>query len=213
MKTNYGIMLIFISVLLMAAPAASQDIPQLPMILYGNIQVNDDSAPTGTIIAAYTGDTLLGITQIEAAGEYGDIPSNRLVINEPPGTDDIQIFIQTPSMSTAVEVQQITKWGSGEIKQLDLSAVYKESTNGGSVNLRTVRSNRITSASTEVEDESMPGGGGIEGQAQEDIELMDSGSDELPNTSSKSSTTILLLAVIIIAIILGAIYYFKTKSN
>lgn len=211
MKTNYGIMLIFFSVLLMAAPAASQDIPQLPMILYGNIQVNDDSAPTGTIIAAYTGDTLLGITQIEAAGEYGDIPSNRLVINEPPGTDDIQIYIQTPSMSTAVEVQQITKWGSGEIKQLDLSAVYKESTNVGR-NLRTVRSNRITSASTEVEDESMPGGGGIEGQAQEDIELMGSGSDELPNTSSKSGTTILLLAVIIIAI-LGAIYYFKTKSN
>lgn len=211
MKTNYGIMLIFISVLLMAAPAASQDIPQLPMILYGNIQVNGDSAPTGTIIAAYKGDTPLGNTTIEAAGEYGDIPSNRLVINDPPGTDDIQIYIQTPSMSNAVEVQQITKWGSGEIKQLDLSAVYKESTNGGR-NLRTGGSSRITSASTEVEDESMPGGGGIEGQAQEDIELMGSGSDELPNTSSKSGTTILLLAVIIIAI-LGAIYYFKTKSN
>lgn len=220
MNSNDRTMLLFISVLsvfLLAAPAASQDLPQFPMILYGNIQVNGESVPSGTIIFAYAiDDTRLGSTQVEEAGEYGDIALNRLVINEPPGPDDqIHIYIQTPSMSSAVEAQQTIKWDSGKVKQLDLTAVYVEESTGGK-NLKTSdggSSHRITTAGAQVvEEESVAGGGSGEyfefGQEENQT-------DEVPSstsTSSKLGITLLQLAVSVIAI-LGALYYFKTKNH
>ena len=127
-----------LAVVLLMAPAASQDIPdgvrELPMALYGSIQVNDQPAPPDTVVAAYVGHTWLGDIQVEVAGQYGDEhdPLNRLVVNEPLGADDlIHIYIQTPSMSTAVEAQQTIEWDSDAVKQLDLTAVYVEGSTGG----------------------------------------------------------------------------------
>ena len=207
MNINNGIVLLFISglsVLLLAAPAASEGPPQMPMILHGDIQVNSQSAPIGTIIAAYVGDTQLGSIQVEVTGQYGDEPNNRLAVNEPPGTDNvIHIYIQTPSMSTRVEAEQTIAWDSGEVKILDLTAVYTKGSNDGS-------SGGGGSTSTVVDSTETAVAGGI-GAEKTDPTIKATGTttpdDESPKLPDDSSLLFPVIALIaIIAIVLFVAY-------
>ena len=206
MNINNGIVLLFISglsVLLLAAPAASEDLPQMPMILHGDIQVNSQSAPVGTIIFAYVGDTQLGSIQVEVTGQYGDEPNNRLVVNEPPGTDKvIHIYIQTPSMSTRVEAEQTIAWDSGEVKILDLTAVYTKGSNDGS-------SGGGGSTSTVVDSTETAVAGGI-GAEKTDPTIKATGTTtpdaESPKSTGTSSLLITIALIAIVAIIVFVAY-------
>jgi hypothetical protein len=207
MNINNGIVLLFISglsVLLLAAPAASDGPPQMPMILHGDIQVNSQSAPVGTIIAAYVGDTQLGSIQVEVTGQYGDEPNNRLVVNEPPGTDNvIHIYIQTPSMSTRVEAEQTIVWDVGEIKILDLTAVYTEGSNDGS------SGGGGGSTSTVVDSTETAVAGGI-GAEKTDPTIKATGTTtpdaESPKSTGTSSLLITIALIAIVAIIVFVAY-------
>ena len=206
MNINNGIVLLFISglsVLLLAAPAASEGPPEMPMLLYGDIQVNSQSAPVGTIIAAYVGDTQLGSIQVEEAGQYGDKP-NRFAVTEPPGTDNvIHIYIQTPSMSTRVEAEQTIVWDVGEIKILDLTAVYTEGSNDGS------SGGGGGSTSTVVDSTETAVAGGI-GAEKTDPTIKATGTTtpdaESPKSTGTSSLLITIALIAIVAIVVFVAY-------
>lgn len=216
MNINNGIVLLFISglsVLLLAAPAASEDLPQMPMILHGDIQVNSQSVPVDTIIAAYVGeDTLLGSIQVEETGQYGDEPNNRLVVNEPPeDIKEIHIYIQTPSMSTAVEAEQTIVWESGEIKILDLTAVYTEGTNSG----KTLSSGGGSRSSSTVVDPTETAVAGGIGAEKTDPTIKATGTttpdDESPKSPDDSSLLLPVIALIAIIAIVVFVAYKKFK--
>lgn len=207
MNINNGIVLLFISglsVLLLAAPAASGDVPNLPMILHGDIEVNSQSAPVGTIIFAYVGDTQLGSIQVEVTGQYGDEPNNRLLVTEPSGTDNvIHIYIQTPSMSTRVEAEQTIVWDVGEIKILDLTAVYTEGSNDGS------SGGGGGSTSTVVDSTETAVAGGI-GAEKTDPTIKATGTTtpdaESPKSTGTSSLLITIALIAIVAIVVFVAY-------
>ena len=201
MNINNGIVLLFISglsVLLLAAPAASEGPPVMPMLLYGDIQVNGQSAPVGTIIAAYVGDTQLGSIQVEEAGQYGDKP-NRFVVTEPSGDiKEIHIYIQTPSMSEAVEAEQTFEWDSDETKILDMTAVYTEGTNGGKT-LSSGGGSRSSSTVVEPTETAVAGGIGAE---KTDPTIKATGTTTPDAESPKSTgTSSLLITIALIAIV------------
>lgn len=207
MNINNGIVLLFISglsVLLLAAPAASEGPPQMPMLLYGDIQVNSQSAPVGTIIAAYVGDTQLGSIQVEVTGQYGDKP-NRFAVTEPPGTDNvIHIYIQTPSMSEAVKAKQTFEWDSDETKILDLTAVYTEGSNDGSSG-----GSSGGSTSTVVDSTETAVAGGI-GAEKTDPTIKATGTTtpdaESPKSTGTSSLLITIALIAIVAIVVFVAY-------
>lgn len=215
MNINNGIVLLFISglsVLLLAAPAASEGPPQMPMILHGDIQVNSQSAPVGTIIAAYVGDTQLGSIQVEVTGQYGDEPNNRLVVDEPPeDIKEIHIYIQTPSMSTAVEAEQTIEWDSGEVKILDLTAVYTEGTNSG----KTLSSGGGSRSSSTVVDPTETAVAGGIGAEKTDPTIKATGTttpdDESPKSPDDSSLLLPVIALIAIIAIVVFVAYKKFK--
>jgi len=211
MNINNGIVLLFISglsVLLLAAPAASGDVPNMPMLLYGDIQVNGQSVPVGTIIAAYVGDIDddFGYITVEEAGQYGD-KTNRFVVTEPSGTDDnvIHIFIQTPSMSEAVEAEQTIEWDNTETKRLDLTAVYTEGTNSGKI----LSSGGGRSTSTVVDPTETAVAGGI-GAEETDSTIKATGTTtpdaESPKSTGTSSLLITIALIAIVAIVVFVAY-------
>ena len=220
---NYITKLLAVSVLsmiLLITPVASEP-PQLPMILYGTVEVNGEPAPDGTIIAAYDGTTCIGTATI-GDGQYGEDPTNRLVVNEPTG--DIQIYIQTPSMSGSVEAKEVLDfedWNPGENVEFDFSAEFTGSSSGQNLNnarsSSSSSSSGLSSGTGENNDvEALPGGIGVDtGLNQEEAPpsqdtASSSGSDD-PSSNGNSNTTI-IIALVIGVIALIALFYGRSKN-
>ena len=207
-----------LSMILLITPVASQ--PQWPMILYGDILVNDQPAPVGTIIAAYDGTTCIGTVTIESEGQYGENPTNRLVVNEPTG--DIQIYIQSPSMSSSVEAKEVLDfWNTGDVVRFDLSADVTESSSGTDLkNSGSGSSSSSSGLSFSTEDNNvdvaMPGGSGEDtGLSQEATQTpqdtaSSSGSDDLSSTWNSNLTLLIALLIGVIALI--ALFYGRSKN-
>jgi cobalamin biosynthesis Mg chelatase CobN len=180
-------------------PVASQP-PSYPMILYGDILVNDQNAPVDTIIAAYDGNTCIGTMTIKSEGQYGvDSLTNRLAVNEPQ-SGKIHIYVQTPSMSSSVEANEVIDFRAGDVVRLDLSADVTGSSSGH--NLKNI--------------EAMPGGSGVDtGLNQEEAQTsQDTASSSVSDDSSsnKKSNTTLSIAVVIGVIVLIALFYGRSKN-
>ncbi len=65
--------------------SAEESPPNLPVILYGNVNIDGKPAPAGTTISAKAGDSLVGATKVLTVGTYGDMANNRLPVSS--GTD------------------------------------------------------------------------------------------------------------------------------
>ena len=199
---NYITKLLAVSVLsmiLLITPVASQP-PSYAMILYGDILVNDQNAPVGTIIAAYDGNTCIGSMTIKSEGQYGvDSLTNRLAVNEPT-TGEFHIYVQTPSMSSSIEAKEVIEFHAGDVVRLDLSADVAGSSSGP--NLNNV--------------EAMSGGNGVDtGLNQEEAQTSQdtassSGSDD--SSSNGNSNTTLIIALVIGVIALIALFYGRSKD-
>lgn len=70
-----------------AISLASSSFPQFPMAFYGSATLNGASAPAGTIIRAYYGNTLAGQSTVDSSGTYGDNSSTgqKLLVGEGAG--------------------------------------------------------------------------------------------------------------------------------
>ncbi len=119
-------------------------IPSFPMAFYGNVTIDDTSAPVGTILRAYNASSaLLGEVTVNEAGIYGyDNPlKQRLVLKEATGT--ITFKFKTESKNAGVEtvgtvVQDYASYTAGLTVKKDLTfktaiAVPASGGGGGSV--------------------------------------------------------------------------------
>ncbi len=217
---NYITKLVTVSVLsmiLLIIPVLASEPPLYPMILCGDILVNDENAPVGTTIEVYDGTTCIGTVTITNEGEYGlDSLTTRLAVNElSTGTTDVKIYIKTPSMSSPVEAnEKLDFWDNSDVARLDLSADVTGSSSGQRSSSSSSSSGLIsTGENNDVE--AMPGGNGLdpglnklEAQPFQDT-TSSSGSDDPSNVNSKSPIIIALLIGIIALI---AIFYGRSKN-
>jgi len=77
--------------------ATAEDAPQqpgMPIILSGDIYVNGEKAPAGTIISVELDGKEVGTTELTAEGVYGDEAGNKLPITcEPEDCSDLEFYI------------------------------------------------------------------------------------------------------------------------
>ncbi len=57
---------------IVSAVSNAESPPNLPVILYGTVNIDGNPAPSGTAISAKVGDSLIGTTKIHTAGSYRD---------------------------------------------------------------------------------------------------------------------------------------------
>lgn len=55
--------------------------PGMPIILYGNVNIDGNPAPAGTTITAKVGGSAAGATSVLTAGTYGETPNGRLPVS------------------------------------------------------------------------------------------------------------------------------------
>ena len=203
-----------LSIMLLVTPAASQNVPGFPMLLHGEVEVNGQAAPIGTIVAAFDADTddELGRVSTQVVGQYGD--PTKLAVNEPSGVL-IKYYIKTPTMSHAVEASQTTDvWQPGVIVKLNLSATYVEGTSGKNLGGGSSGSSSgvISSTDTVNDDTSAAGGsGGEAGDIVKDTPLSPD-SDGSTDSKDKSPVATIVIAIIIVIAALGALFYIRSKN-
>ena len=204
-----------LSIILLITPVASQP-PQLPMVLYGTVNLNGLPAPVGTTIAAYDGDTHIGTVTIVDEGEYGvDSPLTRMAVNE-PSTGEIKIYIQTPSMSNSVEANEVLGfWNTGDVVRFDVSAEYTGSSSGPNLNTGGSGSSSSSSGlSYDTEEnndvEALPGGSGlVAGLSQDDNQISPEPTSS-PGSGGINSTLLMISIIGIIALI--GLFYARQKN-
>lgn len=104
----------------------AQTIPNFPMAFWGNITVDGNPAPTGTIVRAYYGtSTLAGNITIQEAGIYGynDPIKQQLVVGE--GGGPITFTVQNDALNSGTETagisaQTFSGFTSGDTENLNL---------------------------------------------------------------------------------------------
>lgn len=80
-KRIFNIILICTLIVLSAGIVSAQDPPNLPVILYGNVNIDGNPAPSGTTITAKVGGSAAGATSVLNAGTYGDAANGRLPVS------------------------------------------------------------------------------------------------------------------------------------
>ncbi len=107
----------------MPSLAFASSIPAFPMSFWGNVTINGNQAPVGTIVRAYYGTDLAGQVTVQDAGVYGytDSTKQKLVVGEATGT--ISFTVQSPAYNSGAETA-----GSAAI-------TYQGFTSGATVNL------------------------------------------------------------------------------
>lgn len=80
-KGIFNIILICTLIVLSAGIVSAQDPPNLPVILYGNVNIDGNPAPSGTTITAKVGGSAAGATSVLNAGTYGDAANGRLPVS------------------------------------------------------------------------------------------------------------------------------------
>jgi len=90
--------------------------PLFPMCFYGNVTINGEPAPDGTIIFAKIDDVVKG-KAIAKNGKYGEPAWNRLIVNgnSKDQGNIIRFYIES------VPTKEIANWHSGDVTRLDLT--------------------------------------------------------------------------------------------
>lgn len=88
-------------IVLSAGIASAQSPPNLPVILYGNVNIDGNPAPAGTSITAKVGVSPAGATSVLTAGTYGDTPNGRLPVSASLDGANVDFYVNgvkaTPS--------------------------------------------------------------------------------------------------------------------
>ncbi len=74
--------------------AASEAAPSFPLIVGGDITIDGEAAPVGTEITVKLGDRTVGTTIVNSEGQFGDLPTNKLLItSEPVDYENLKIYV------------------------------------------------------------------------------------------------------------------------
>ena len=119
---------------LCAIPVYAADIPPLPHAFYGDLTINNASAPIGTEVEARGEEVRNGIAgnpiETGEAGKYGSAdPLGSKLIVQGDIADGTTITFYVKGVSTG----QTAEWHSGEVSKLDLSVTIEEEPVGDGV--------------------------------------------------------------------------------
>ena len=79
--------ILLLSLFLLPFISSAQSVPKFPMAFYGTVTINSITAPTGTVIKAYYGNTFAGESTVDSSGAYGYASSTaqKLLVGEGSG--------------------------------------------------------------------------------------------------------------------------------
>jgi len=119
-KGKIGMAGVLLSLLLLAASGmaviTAADQPSPPNLFNGNVAINGENAPLGTVINAYINGELKGSITVDTAGKYGD--DVYLAVNGESSDEDADITFTVAGCNAG----QTAKWNAyAAPRELDLS--------------------------------------------------------------------------------------------
>lgn len=95
--------LLITTLLVLPFISSASTIPKFPMAFYGTATINNVTAPAGTVVRAYYGNTLVGQSTTDESGTYGYASSTekKLLVSE--GVGPITFTFQTSSVLSGQE--------------------------------------------------------------------------------------------------------------
>jgi len=109
--------------------AVAQSVPDLPANFYGEVTIDGEPAPAGTVIEAEIDGTRKGSYELETAGSYGGPRAEDGKLNVQPGSegDAVRFFLRgdfgrvpADTVAPAAGGTPVT-WSEGTIEEVDLS--------------------------------------------------------------------------------------------
>jgi len=134
-KKILTIIIICASIAFSAGIVSAESPPSLPVILWGNINIDGNPAPAGTIITAKVGTNPAGTTNVLTAGTYGEKANGRLPVSASADGVQVDFYVNgikaTPSTTFMYDSND-----AGKLIRVDLNVVSGTSgtTSGGSSN-------------------------------------------------------------------------------
>jgi hypothetical protein len=107
--------------------ARAQSLPSFPMTFWGNVTIDGNAAPAGTVIRAYYGtSTLAGSVTVQEAGIYGYDQSTKQKLVASAGDGVITFSFQATSLNGGQEtrgtsLQTYSGFETGNAKNIDLA--------------------------------------------------------------------------------------------
>jgi hypothetical protein len=132
-KVIIGASFIFVIILLTAGAFAAEPIP--PCGFFGDVSVNGEPAPVGTVVIAYVNGMNSGSLVTINAGEYGRTGYHDGYLLSRDGTEGatVTFYVQSPEMSSPAQADETSTWEAGIVKEINLTATYTTTsgTDGG----------------------------------------------------------------------------------
>jgi hypothetical protein len=121
--------------IILSAGAMAEGLVQ-PCAFIGDVSVNGEPAPVGTVIIAFVNSMNSGSVTIVYEGEYGRNfwdDENDLILVSHDGSDGdiVTFYIQTPAMSSPAKAVETGVWEGGTVKEVNLTATYTPSPPSG----------------------------------------------------------------------------------
>ncbi len=92
--------MIFVVAAFIGIAGAQNATPNLPVGLHGSVSIGGNPAPQGTAIYAKVGDTVVGQTEVQTAGVYGDTANNLLPVAPPNDGTTVDIYVNNVKVKT-----------------------------------------------------------------------------------------------------------------
>jgi hypothetical protein len=99
--------------------------PNLPVILYGNVNIDGKPASAGTTISAKAGDSLAGTTKVLTAGTYGDMANDMLPISA--GVDGAMVDFYVNNIKATSATFKYYSEDAGKHFRIDLNVQTSQS--------------------------------------------------------------------------------------
>ena len=123
LKKSVAALLAVLFFITLGAVAFAQSVPALPALCYGELRVNGNPAPLGTLVVAKVDGVNKGELVSEEAGWYGGPGlASKLAVTHEGSTGKMVKFYMSGSYSgmqfTDAYAGEVLYWGSGEVKQV-----------------------------------------------------------------------------------------------
>ena len=121
-----------------AAAQQEGDQPQTPASYYGNVTIDGDPAPAGTVIEAEINDTVVGSIAINESGEYAEpgplgekllVGGNQSIVGGIDNGSEVSFFVNNDEIDrteVGTTDPETVEWSSGDNRRVDLAASIDE---------------------------------------------------------------------------------------
>jgi len=106
-----------------SAESSAESPPNLPVILYGNVNIDGNPAPPGTAISAKVGDSLIGTTNIHTSGTYSE--NDELPVSASSDGAKVDFYVNNIKATSSIAFTYNSN-DAGKHVQVDLNVQTKQ---------------------------------------------------------------------------------------